>query len=137
MKNDFRQKTLCLIAFATSLLVTACQNKPHAVRLQEEIEKTVRLDGPTAEGKKLYESTGCLACHGPQGRGDGVAAKGLNPPPRNYREIFGYKNGFKAANISRTIASGIPGTAMPPFSGLAEDERSKIANYVLFLQNQP
>jgi mono/diheme cytochrome c family protein len=36
-----------------------------------------------AAGKKLY-STYCAVCHGAKGKGDGIAAAGLNPKPADH-----------------------------------------------------
>jgi mono/diheme cytochrome c family protein len=36
-----------------------------------------------AAGKKLY-ATYCTVCHGDKGKGDGIAAAGLNPRPANH-----------------------------------------------------
>ncbi len=36
-----------------------------------------------AAGKKIYESY-CVPCHGPKGKGNGVAAAGLNPRPADH-----------------------------------------------------
>lgn len=45
----------------------------------------LRADATTlALGRKLYAEN-CAACHGPQGQGDGAAAKSLSPPPANLR----------------------------------------------------
>jgi hypothetical protein len=38
-----------------------------------------------AEARQIFASR-CTPCHGPQGRGDGPGASGLNPPPRNYHD---------------------------------------------------
>lgn len=38
--------------------------------------------GDAAEGKVIYTNT-CTACHGPEGKGDGVAAAALDPKPRD------------------------------------------------------
>lgn len=38
--------------------------------------------GDAAKGKVSFENT-CVACHGPQGKGDGVAAAALNPKPKD------------------------------------------------------
>lgn len=38
-----------------------------------------------AEAMTLFK-TRCATCHGEQGRGDGPAAAGLNPKPRDYRD---------------------------------------------------
>lgn len=36
-----------------------------------------------AAGKANYDAL-CSSCHGPAGKGDGPAAKGLEPPPRDF-----------------------------------------------------
>ncbi len=46
---------------------------------------TTSWRGDAANGKKLFEST-CVPCHGMDGKGNGPAAKGLNPPPRNFTD---------------------------------------------------
>ena len=38
---------------------------------------------PSAEAKQIF-ATRCTPCHGPEGRGDGPASKGLTPPPRDF-----------------------------------------------------
>jgi len=38
--------------------------------------------GDAAKGKETFQTT-CAACHGPEGKGDGVAAAALDPKPRN------------------------------------------------------
>lgn len=38
--------------------------------------------GDAATGKTLYDKN-CAACHGPEGKGDGVAAQALDPKPRD------------------------------------------------------
>ncbi len=38
---------------------------------------------PTAKAKELFAQR-CVPCHGAEGKGDGVASKGLTPPPRNF-----------------------------------------------------
>ncbi len=38
--------------------------------------------GDATKGKVSFENT-CVACHGPQGKGDGPAAAALDPKPKN------------------------------------------------------
>ena len=79
-------------------------------------------------GTVLY-ATHCAACHGTEGRGDGPAAKGLNPSPSNFhdrdrmvqRSLYG---------LYSTIALGVSGTAMTAYGQLSEDERWALAFYV-------
>lgn len=40
---------------------------------------------PAAKAKEIF-SQRCVPCHGAEGKGDGVASKGLTPPPRNFSD---------------------------------------------------
>jgi mono/diheme cytochrome c family protein len=75
-----------------------------------------------------------VACHGELGDGNGPAGKMMKPKPRNFREAK-FVNGDKPENIFKTIADGLPGTAMAPFKTLSEEDRSAIAHYVHNLKN--
>jgi len=48
-------------------------------------ETTAAPMDETALGNKVYAER-CVLCHGPEGKGDGVAAAGLNPKPRNHTD---------------------------------------------------
>ncbi|GAB3778295.1 cytochrome c/FTR1 family iron permease [Ramlibacter monticola] len=68
----------------------------------------------------------CTACHGATGRGDGPAAKGMDPAPSNFhddarmqqRSVYGLYN---------TITLGVAGTPMRPFTELSESDRWALA----------
>lgn len=74
------------------------------------------------KGKALYQGKGtCVSCHGASGRGDGVAAMGLEPSPRNFHH-HGFWRHRTDGEIFWVIKHGIAGTAMSPFGGLLTDE---------------
>jgi mono/diheme cytochrome c family protein len=81
----------------------------------------------------------CAHCHGISGDGYGPTAAFLNPYPRDYRKgIFKFtstEDGAKAtrADLKRTILEGIPGTAMPSFALLPDDEVEALVEYVKYL----
>lgn len=81
-----------------------------------------------SQGKALYAQN-CAMCHGVNGGGDGLAARGLNPPPANFtnREFMKDLSPFNAFN---TIRLGVPGTPMPPFHQLSDDEVWALAFYI-------
>ena len=89
-----------------------------------------------AHGKELFQVQ-CVACHGPEGKGDGVAAAALNPHPRNFTQAAGWKNGRKETMVFKTLKEGLPGSAMASFSTLPSDDRWALAAYVLSLGPQP
>lgn len=86
------------------------------------------------EGKTLF-STNCVSCHGEDGTGNGIAAATLNPKPRNFHELTGWKNGPKLTQIYKTLQEGIPGSAMPSFSVLAPEDRFELIYYVQSFRN--
>jgi cytochrome c oxidase subunit 4 len=80
-----------------------------------------------AHGKELFAAQ-CVTCHGAVGAGDGVAAAGLNPKPRNFTVGEGWKNGRKPSAIYGTLTKGL--NAMPAFGSLPPDDRWALAHFV-------
>ncbi len=80
-----------------------------------------------AHGKQLF-SVQCTSCHGVGGAGDGPAAAGLNPKPRNFTAAENWKNGRKLTQIFKTLKNGLGG--MPAFASLPQDDRWALAHYV-------
>ena len=79
-----------------------------------------------ARGLKLYASS-CAACHGEQGLGDGQAAYLLYPKPRNFGDgqfrITSTKSGLPSdADIMQVLRRGMPGSAMPSWGHLPDDD---------------
>ena len=78
----------------------------------------------------------CAACHGERGGGDGRAARFLFPRARNFRRdafrIVSTEDAIPTIDdIVSVIRQGMPGTAMPSFPELSEQESLKLAEYVL------
>ena len=80
-------------------------------------------------GKTLY-STNCSSCHGEEGRGNGVAAAALNPPPRNFYDESGWKNGRDFNGMYKTLQEGIAGGGMIAYDFLQVEDRIAIIHYV-------
>jgi mono/diheme cytochrome c family protein len=79
-------------------------------------------------GRQLYHVR-CAFCHGDRGAGDGPVARYLNPRPRDFTGGV-YKLRTTAtgeaptdADLFDTISRGIPGTAMPAWDTLTEEQR--------------
>jgi len=93
-----------------------------------------------AEGTQrgLYRQH-CAGCHGISGDGAGPSAALLNPYPRDYRRgIFKFTStlpGIKPTkdDLRMTLLRGIPGTAMPSFARLPEEELDALVEYVKYL----
>jgi len=104
----------------------------------ERLDEIKALKNPyktTAEniqkGKTLYQgSATCFTCHGKAGKGDGLAAPGLDPSPRNFTSAA-FHAMRSDGELFWVIRDGIPGTAMMPMVGsvITEDEAWLILLY--------
>lgn len=81
----------------------------------------------------------CFRCHGLTGDGRGPAARLLNPYPRDFRlGKFKFKStplGTKPTreDLATILRNGIPGTSMPSFQLLREEEIDALVEYVIYL----
>jgi high-affinity iron transporter len=66
-----------------------------------------------ARGATLFGEQ-CASCHGPAGRGDGPAARGLAPPPADLAQAA--LAAESPLDFYRRINVGVAGTAMPGFA---------------------
>lgn len=89
-------------------------------------------------GRKVYMKN-CLHCHGVAGDGAGPTAKYLNPKPRDYRlGVFKFTETLATERVTRddlwrVVKYGIPGTYMPSFLLLKDDETHAVIEYVRWL----
>jgi mono/diheme cytochrome c family protein len=82
-----------------------------------------------ARGKSLF-GPNCASCHGESGAGDGPAAGGMSPKPRNLASPDGWKNGSTLAGTYRTLTEGIRGSSMSSFDTLTPKDRMALVHYV-------
>jgi mono/diheme cytochrome c family protein len=92
-------------------------------------------------GKSVYAKQ-CSACHGAEGRGDGIAAYLLYPKPRDfvaarYRLVSTWEGVPTDADLFRTISRGMPGSAMPSWAHLGERMRWGLVHYLKSLAENP
>jgi mono/diheme cytochrome c family protein len=93
-------------------------------------------EDPRTSGQQVYDVY-CVGCHGVDGMGNGPAAEFLNPPPRNFVNgdyaffYFGEPGPLPSdASLAVTIKNGIPGSAMPAFPLLADQEVNDVITYI-------
>jgi mono/diheme cytochrome c family protein len=86
------------------------------------------------KGKTLFE-TNCSSCHGTEGKGDGIAGKTLNPPPRNFHELTGWTNGPAFSKMFKTLQEGIIARGMASYSNLPSEDRVAIIHYIRAFRN--
>jgi mono/diheme cytochrome c family protein len=85
-------------------------------------------------GRRVYARQ-CATCHGATGRGDGDAAYLLYPKPRDfvaakYRLVSTWERVPTDEDLFRVISRGMPGSAMPSWGHLAEEERWGLVHLV-------
>lgn len=108
-----------------------------------DLKKLKMAAGPVASDEDGTE-TGlyrrhCAHCHGVTGDGVGPTAAFLNPYPRDYRQgKFKFKSTERAAkptekDLHRVLVQGIPGTAMPSFQLLPDEQIDALVEYVKYL----
>ena len=93
-----------------------------------------------ARGRQLYEDQGCGACHGDQGRGDGLSAPTLTDDwgdhirAADLTQRWTWRGGATKRDIYRTFSTGLNGTPMPSYDEVLEPEgRWHLVNYVYSL----
>jgi len=93
-----------------------------------------------ALGKKTYEETGCIKCHGTLGRGDGPSAPTLVDDwgnairPADLAQPWTFRGGASREDVFRTMSTGLNGTPMPSFAdALTPEQRWGITDYIASL----
>ncbi|MCB0361537.1 MAG: cytochrome c [Bdellovibrionales bacterium] len=81
-----------------------------------------------SQGQKVFVMN-CVACHGKEGKGDGPAAAGIVPPPRNLVEGQ-WKQGGKSKDLFITLSKGITGTSMASFGHLPVVDRWALVHFI-------
>jgi cytochrome c oxidase cbb3-type subunit I/II len=113
---------------------------PVAVPLEPSVD-----DAGIARGQKIFSNAGCLACHGPSGKGDGPLAPilrdvwGHPSPPANFTlpagSYRGVKLGFDTPHMFTTVMTGVGGTLMEAFAArLKPEEVWDVVHYVQSLR---
>jgi mono/diheme cytochrome c family protein len=87
------------------------------------------------QGRELFLSSGCAACHGRAGDGNGPSSLLAVNKPRDFSDATSFKQGHTIDAISETIEKGVArgATGMPGSPTIPERERRKIAAWVMSL----
>jgi mono/diheme cytochrome c family protein len=97
-----------------------------------------RLGSDLRPGKAVYDQH-CAACHGLNGDGNGPAAVWLFPRPRNFNSALFKIQSTPAESLPadedlyETVTRGMPGSSMPSFTYLSEQQRRDVVQYVKYL----
>jgi mono/diheme cytochrome c family protein len=94
--------------------------------------RSLAAAGDPSKGKATYEKL-CMACHGPQGKGDGPAGRMLKPPAGDFTSAESKKK--SEADLRHVIENGKLGTAMGPWkSQVPQPEMNDLTAYVMTLR---
>lgn len=102
--------------------------------LYERVNPLERNRSNLRAGRELYEELSdptCVVCHGKKGDGRGQLSGQFDPRPRNFA-CAETVDGIPDGQLHWVIQNGSPGTAMPPFDYLTEEE---IWQLVLYLRS--
>ncbi|MYA97484.1 MAG: cytochrome c, partial [Nitrospinae bacterium] len=91
--------------------------------------------GAAAAGNVKYQQL-CASCHGATGKGDGPAAKVLNPKPRNHTDAEYMKTISDEYIAKITKLGGVAvgkSPLMPPWGGVLSD--ADVQNLVAFMRS--
>jgi mono/diheme cytochrome c family protein len=130
---------LCIAAVAATATFVLADGPPTTMAPTPPLAPS---DWPTSpsetRGRAVFEDY-CVGCHGAEGRGDGPAARFLDPLPRNFQAAkFKFCSSPSGklpleSDLLRTVTCGLPGSSMPGFPLLPEIERQDVVRYVLHL----
>jgi len=97
-----------------------------------------------ARGAEIYVQTGCGACHGEIGYGDGSSAPslkddwGVHIRAADLSQPWTFRGGGTREDIFRTMSAGFNGTPMPGFHGaLSAEDIWGIVDYMISLSGGP
>jgi mono/diheme cytochrome c family protein len=114
---------------------------PDFIKDPVSLPKPPKYTKESAEaGRKVYEETGCIKCHGELGRGDGPSARtladdwGYPLKPADFTQRWTFRGGPTREDIFRTMTTGLNGTPMPAFGeALSDEARWAITDYMYSL----
>jgi mono/diheme cytochrome c family protein len=126
---------LCALACSDRQAGTGAPHAPGSSAASPAAASPAVLRARMERARKLFLAE-CSGCHGERGRGDGPVAETLDPKPRDLtRDRFRYRTTPsgeppRREDLLATIERGLPGSAMPAFRFLSEEERGLLADYV-------
>jgi mono/diheme cytochrome c family protein len=135
-----KRTVLVLAACLAVGLVTACESRDDdherkGAPERHESERHERREATSAavleRGRGIYKAS-CAPCHGESGKGDGPAAGGFTPAPRDHTDRA-YMSKLTDTDLAQTIQYGgaLKGKPMmPPSPQIKGDDLAAIVAYV-------
>lgn len=137
---ELRDLVAYLKSFAPAFAEAAAPAEPIAIPSPPAYD----AEYASTKGREVYEATGCAACHGNLGRGNGPSAPTLRDDWGNHIRAadltmpWTFRGGASRRDIFRTMSTGFAGTPMPGFHGaLPPEDIWAITDYMLSLSGGP
>jgi len=112
---------------AISLIVSGCE------RGAPEVPAGLLTSRAAQDAGGAIFAADCALCHGTRGDGRGQRRDAMNPPPANLT-LPPWSEAANAASVYRAIKVGVPGTAMPSWPMLSDDEIWDVVAYIQALK---
>ena len=106
-----------------------------AARAQEKATHVGKMTGNAALGKELYQRF-CVACHGPDGDGNGENAQWIDPKPRDFTAaVFKCRSTPSGTlptdqDLFNAMTRGFVNTNMPSWRPLTDQTRVDLVAYI-------
>jgi DMSO reductase family type II enzyme heme b subunit len=144
--------SLTIVSAIVLLCLLGCQRSPssdsseiEAKSVPSEIEAKPAASTDSSppsplSGKELY-ALHCAACHGENGDGKGIAETFLFPKPRDFRlgrfRLVSTNNNVPTReDLHAVLLRGMPGSSMPPWAHLSQQERDALVDEVMRLRRE-
>lgn len=125
---------LLRISAALLLVLTGCRDKD---RNLERVVVPPRVERAEArEGGRVLFVAHCVLCHGERADGQGLRREGLDQPPRDFTSAA-WRSSVSPGRVFVAIRDGVPGSAMPGWRTLTDDELWDLTAYVLSVAQAP
>jgi mono/diheme cytochrome c family protein len=92
---------------------------------------TARLESAAAQqrGREIFLAH-CALCHGEEADGRGVRRAGLTGKPASFRSAA-WRERADPDRLLRVLEHGVPGTSMPAWPSLSDDDKRDVIAYIL------
>jgi mono/diheme cytochrome c family protein len=121
LKMISRVRALTVLAALCSLALTGCKEEAGNEARTAALAASGLSADVLKEAQDVYKAR-CAMCHGTNGQGDGAAAAGLNPAPKNFQDAS-WQGSVTDQDIEKIVEAGGPAVgksaAMPPNPDLA------------------
>lgn len=131
--------TAVAMAFVANAAALAAERAPLEPRAPESTKADKNPVEATADsvalGEEIFQELGCNGCHGDAGTGDGPAATGLDPSPRNFTNTA-WQDKRADGELRYTIFNGSEGTAMIANQAMFDEPEDvwHVINYIRSLK---